>query len=176
VGTKADTFDFLGLTHIGARSRRWKFTVRLKTMRKRLRRSFNRVAQWYQAHRHDDVSKQRATLNAKLRALQILRPIDELSQPVAVLPGRLEEMVGSKVTGKDPDVGSLRTAPSTLSASAPPDHETLRPARRVLPEEPTAVILHGGVCEGGGSAARLWCLILPYSRESSHGFLPGPLF
>jgi RNA-directed DNA polymerase len=66
-GTKADTFDFLGLTHIGARSRRGKFMVRLKTMRKRLRRSFNSVAQWCQAHRHDDLSKQQATLNAKLR-------------------------------------------------------------------------------------------------------------
>jgi hypothetical protein len=51
----------------GARSRRGKFTVRLKTMRKRLRRSFNSVAQWCQAHRHDDASKQQATLNAKLR-------------------------------------------------------------------------------------------------------------
>jgi RNA-directed DNA polymerase len=66
-GTKADTFDFLGLTHIGARSRRGKFMVRLKTMRKRLRRSFNSVGQWCQAHRHDDLSKQQATLNAKLR-------------------------------------------------------------------------------------------------------------
>jgi RNA-directed DNA polymerase len=66
-GTKAETFDFLGFAHIGARSRRGKFTVRLRTMRKRLRRSFNSVTKWCQAHRHDDLSKQQAVLNAKLR-------------------------------------------------------------------------------------------------------------
>jgi RNA-directed DNA polymerase len=66
-GTKADTFDFLGFTHICACSRKGKFTVHVKTMRKRLRRSFNSVAEWCQAHRHDPVDKQQATLNAKLR-------------------------------------------------------------------------------------------------------------
>ena len=34
---KPGTFDFLGLTHICARSRRGKFTVQVRTMRKRLR-------------------------------------------------------------------------------------------------------------------------------------------
>ena len=66
-GTKTDTFDFLGFKHIGARSRRGKFTVHVRTMKKRLRRSFNSVAEWCRVHRHDDVSKQQATLNAKLR-------------------------------------------------------------------------------------------------------------
>ena len=66
-GTKTDTFDFLGFKHICARSRRGKFTVHVRTMKKRLRRSFNGVAEWCRVHRHDDVSKQQATLNAKLR-------------------------------------------------------------------------------------------------------------
>jgi hypothetical protein len=38
-GTKPDTFDFLGLTHKCALSRRGKFTVHVKTMKKCLRRS-----------------------------------------------------------------------------------------------------------------------------------------
>src|SRR6266536_4861165 len=42
-GKKPSTFDFLGLTHICARSRRGKFTVQVRTMRKRLRRSLTAV-------------------------------------------------------------------------------------------------------------------------------------
>jgi RNA-directed DNA polymerase len=34
-GKKPDTFDFLGLTHICARSRRGQFTVHVQTMRKK---------------------------------------------------------------------------------------------------------------------------------------------
>jgi RNA-directed DNA polymerase len=66
-GTKTETFDFLGLTHKCARSRRGKFTVHVKTMKKRLRRSLNGVTDWCRVHRHDPVDKQQATLNAKLR-------------------------------------------------------------------------------------------------------------
>ena len=61
------TFDFLGFTHICARSRRGRFTIHVRTMRKRFRRSAKAVAQWCQQHRHDPVEKQAATLNAKLR-------------------------------------------------------------------------------------------------------------
>src|SRR5215469_15372548 len=57
-GTKPDTFDFLGLTHKCALSRRGKF-------KKRLRQSFKAVAEWYRTHRHDAVEQ--AILNAKLR-------------------------------------------------------------------------------------------------------------
>jgi hypothetical protein len=64
---KPGTFDFLGLTHICARSRRGKFTVHVRTMRKRLRRSLTAVAEWCQEHRHAPVDEQQKTLNAKLR-------------------------------------------------------------------------------------------------------------
>jgi len=66
-GTKPATFDFLGLTHKCALSRRGKFTVQVKTMKKRLRRSLKAVSEWCRIHRHDDVDKQQAVLNAKLR-------------------------------------------------------------------------------------------------------------
>lgn len=66
-GTKPDTFDFLGLTHKCALSRRGKFAVHVKTMKKRLRRSLTAVSDWCRTHRHDDVDKQQAVLNAKLR-------------------------------------------------------------------------------------------------------------
>src|SRR5215468_10796253 len=64
---KPGTFDFLGLTHICARSRRGKFTVHVRTMRKRFRRSLTAVAEWCQEHRHAPVDQQQKTLNAKLR-------------------------------------------------------------------------------------------------------------
>jgi RNA-directed DNA polymerase len=66
-GTKPDTFDFLGFTHKCARSRQGKFTVHVKTMKKRLRRSLKAVADWCRTHRHDDVAEQQKTLNAKMR-------------------------------------------------------------------------------------------------------------
>jgi group II intron reverse transcriptase/maturase len=64
---KPDTFDFLGYTHVMSRSRRGQFTVKVKTMKKRLKRSLKAVVAWCKAHRHDPVAEQHATLNAKLR-------------------------------------------------------------------------------------------------------------
>ena len=55
---KPDTFDFLGFTHICARSRQGKFTVHVKTIDKRLRKGLKSIADW---------CKQQKTLNAKLR-------------------------------------------------------------------------------------------------------------
>jgi RNA-directed DNA polymerase len=67
MGRKPDTFDFLGFTHKCARSRRGNFTVHVKTMKKRLRRSLKRVDEWCHIHRHYSVEWQQATLNAKIR-------------------------------------------------------------------------------------------------------------
>jgi RNA-directed DNA polymerase len=66
-GSKPATFDFLGFTHVSARSRRGTFMVRVKTMRKRLKRSLKAVATWCKEHRHSPIQKQHTTLNAKLR-------------------------------------------------------------------------------------------------------------
>jgi RNA-directed DNA polymerase len=66
-GKKPGTFDFLGFTHTCGRSRKGKFTIQLRTARKRLRRSLKRVALWCQEHRHDPVAEQSQALNAKLR-------------------------------------------------------------------------------------------------------------
>jgi group II intron reverse transcriptase/maturase len=66
MGMKPETFDFLGFTHQCARSRRGKFTVHVKTMKKRLRRAFKAIVDWCKEHRHDLVTEQQAKLNAKL--------------------------------------------------------------------------------------------------------------
>jgi group II intron reverse transcriptase/maturase len=67
VGRKPATFDFLGFTHLCARSRRGKFTIHLRTMKKRARRALTEVARWCLEHRHDLVDQQQKTLNQKLR-------------------------------------------------------------------------------------------------------------
>src|SRR5882724_3640234 len=66
-GKKPETFNFLGFTHICARSRKGRFAVHVKTITKRLRRGLKAVADWCKQHRHDPVDEQQKTLNAKLR-------------------------------------------------------------------------------------------------------------
>jgi RNA-directed DNA polymerase len=66
-GKKPKTFDFLGFTHVCARSLRGKFTIHVRTMKKRLRRSLKAISSWCQQHRHDPVVEQWKALNAKLR-------------------------------------------------------------------------------------------------------------
>jgi hypothetical protein len=66
-GEKSATFNFLGFVHICARNRQGKFTVHVKTIAKRLRRGLKAMWDWCQQHRHDPVSEQQKTLNAKLR-------------------------------------------------------------------------------------------------------------
>jgi RNA-directed DNA polymerase len=66
-GEKPATFNFLGFTYIGARSRQGKFTVHVKTIAKRFRRGLKAVWEWCKQHRHDPVSEQQKALNAKLR-------------------------------------------------------------------------------------------------------------
>jgi len=66
-GPKPATFDFLGFTHICKRSRRGNFTIHVRTMRKRLRRSLTKATAWCREHRHDPVDEQQEALNRKLR-------------------------------------------------------------------------------------------------------------
>jgi RNA-directed DNA polymerase len=61
------TLDFLGFTHICKWSRGGKFTIHVRTMRKRLRRSLEAVAKWCREHRHDEEARQSETHNRKLR-------------------------------------------------------------------------------------------------------------
>ena len=66
-GKKPCTLDLLGFTLICARSRKGKFTVHVRTMKKRFRRSLTAIAEWCQENRHLPVDEQQKTLNAKLR-------------------------------------------------------------------------------------------------------------
>ena len=64
---KPATFDFLGFTHICRRSRKGKFAVQVRTMRKRLKRSLTSLWAWCQLHRHDPLKGQQEALSRKLQ-------------------------------------------------------------------------------------------------------------
>ena len=63
----AETFDFLGFTHLWGVSRKNRWYVQRKTAGKRLTRALDRIRQWCRHHRHDDVADQHRALTAKLR-------------------------------------------------------------------------------------------------------------
>ena len=61
------TFDFLGLTHYWARSRRGYWVIKRKTARKRLRRTKKALWRWCRANRHRPLNDQHRMLCQKLR-------------------------------------------------------------------------------------------------------------
>ena len=74
-GKKPCTLDFLGFTHICARSRKGKFTVHVRTMKKRFRRSLTAIAEWCQENRHMPVD-----MRWKKRSPSATRSVIKLSR------------------------------------------------------------------------------------------------
>jgi hypothetical protein len=64
---KPETFDFLGFTHIGARSRRGRFWVKRITIAKRMRAKLAEVKDQLRRRRHDPVPEQGAWLRSVLQ-------------------------------------------------------------------------------------------------------------
>jgi len=54
---KPETFDFLGFTHISGKNRKGYFTVKRRTIRKRLRAKLHEIKQQLQRRRHDPVAQ-----------------------------------------------------------------------------------------------------------------------
>jgi hypothetical protein len=52
-------------THTSVPAAGWKFTVQLRTMKKRFRQGLQAIAKWCPDHRHEPVEEQRKTLDAK---------------------------------------------------------------------------------------------------------------
>jgi RNA-directed DNA polymerase len=65
--SKPETFDLLGFTHYWARSRKGNWTVKKKTMSKRLTRAVRSIYQWCRKHRHWSVFDQWEMLCQKVR-------------------------------------------------------------------------------------------------------------
>jgi group II intron reverse transcriptase/maturase len=65
--TRPGTFDFLGFTHLWARSRQGFWVVKRQTAASRFRRKLREISLWCARHRHEPVVEQHATLAAKLQ-------------------------------------------------------------------------------------------------------------
>lgn len=64
---KPETFNFLGFTHICAKTRKGKFTVRRKTMRKRMQAKLKAIKIELQRRRHQPVPQQGAYVRSVVR-------------------------------------------------------------------------------------------------------------
>jgi RNA-directed DNA polymerase len=61
------TFDFLGFTHLWARTRTGRWVVQRRTARGRFNRALKRVGEWCRLHRHDSIREQHVHLCRALR-------------------------------------------------------------------------------------------------------------
>lgn len=65
-GSKPETFNFLGFTHFCGTTRKGKFSVKVKTMKKRLARGIQRVKMWCKRNRHLPLQEQHRHLRSVL--------------------------------------------------------------------------------------------------------------
>jgi RNA-directed DNA polymerase len=150
-GKKAATFDFLGFTYVCARSRKGKFTVHVRTM-KRFRRGLKAIAEWCQENRHLPVEEQQKTLNAKLRGHYQYygRPTNyrSIGRFFREVLHTWHKWLSRRTRGNgmtwEKYAAILRNIPCCCRVSG-----ILGLVRGVTLEEPAAVTLHGGICEGG---------------------------
>jgi group II intron reverse transcriptase/maturase len=66
-GPKPETFDFLGFTHFWGKSRKGRWIIQRKTMRKRLTRGLKAIGQWCRENLHEPMREQVEQLSRKLK-------------------------------------------------------------------------------------------------------------
>ena len=66
-GKGPGSFGFLGFSHYWAKTRQGGWTIKRKTLGKRLSRFLSGIAEWCKANRHEAISQQYRILSAKLR-------------------------------------------------------------------------------------------------------------
>jgi len=66
-GTAGTTFDFLGFTHVWAKSRKGKNVVQQVTAKRRFARAIKAVMEWCRFNRHRPIAEQREHLSAIMR-------------------------------------------------------------------------------------------------------------
>jgi len=65
-GSGPRSFDLLGFTHFWGRTRRGKWTVKMRTAKDRFSRALRRIGKWCREHRHDPIGEQHRTLSKKM--------------------------------------------------------------------------------------------------------------
>ena len=66
-GSSPESFDFLGRTHYGSRSKKGYWVIKQKTARGRFRRALRKVADWFRRNLHEPIAVQYRALQQKLR-------------------------------------------------------------------------------------------------------------
>jgi len=133
---------------------------KVQTMKKRLRRGLTAIADWCRENRHDPVERNSSKpLTPKLRGhYQYYGTTVEL-QSIMQFYREVCRSGGKWLSRRTRRVWLTweRYAQSCVATHCcSMDHTFLERGRGVASEEPAAVILHGGVCEGERATVRPW--------------------
>ena len=131
--------------------------VHVGTMKKRLKRGLRATAKWCREHLHAPLDYQRRTLDAKLRrplpVLQGARRTTAASVKFHRAVRRLwRTWLSRRTRGRGPFWPRLVELLARYSSAALRASPTLGQRGESYLTNPTAVIPHGGVCEGWGRA------------------------
>jgi group II intron reverse transcriptase/maturase len=151
---KPETFDFLGFTHICAKSRHGRFRVQRQTMRKRLQAKLSEVKTELRRRILQPIPEQGTYLRCLARACRLLRRAREWRCADGVpAPAPLD--LGSRAaTARQSPQADVAPAPATSPPLAPGSAHlsslALAAPRRPNPrQEPDAVMPHVRICGGG---------------------------
>jgi len=157
---KPETFDFLGLRHICARSKNGRFWIRRITIAKRMRAKLKQINIELKRRRHQPLPDQGAWLRSVVQGHLAHYAVPGNIVAVAAFRTQLTPALVQGATAPQP------TYPAQLDADEPPSEPMAptRPRKTPLPQcalrrhhprqEPSAVIPHAGICAGGRPQGR----------------------
>ena len=157
---KPETFEFLGFTHICAKTRDGRFKLARITSKKRMRAKLREVKTELRRRRHLPIPEQGRWLASVVRGhLALLRRARQRSHG-ARLPGAGHLALAQGATAPQPALESdLEAHVPDRESMAPfrphPASTTDRALRRPHPrQEPSALTVHAGICAGGRPQGR----------------------
>ncbi|MCY0880917.1 MAG: group II intron reverse transcriptase/maturase, partial [Firmicutes bacterium] len=86
--TKPGTFDFLGFTHFGGRSRLGRYRLKRRTSRQKFTASMHRVTEWLRTHRTLPIAELMTRLNQKLQGYYHYYGVTDNRSPAGCVCGR----------------------------------------------------------------------------------------
>ena len=153
---KPETFDFLGFTHICARTRQGKFQLARRTMKKRLRAKLHEVKDELRQRQHEPVSKQGRYLRDVVRGFFRYHAVPTNFRALRSFRTEIERLWRCMLrTRSQKDRTSWARVKALSERWLPPaaiQHPwpTVRFERHHLRQEPSAVIPLARICAGGG--------------------------
>ena len=148
---KPETFDFLGFTHICAKSKRGRFWVKRITIAKRIRAKLREIKIELKRRRHHPVPEQGAWLRSVVaRTHRLLRRARQHRRGSSIPhPGRQTLVQGAAAPQPTltPELETDGPTYSTMAPTSPRDAPVpiRAPGRQNLRQEPSAVVPHAGI-------------------------------